>query len=259
MEAFALDQVWLASAAKLCGGRELDGGESALRVQYVSEADAGEVQHFQVFESGRLIEWGGGSLVAPDLWLKQPGWAQLAMFERTGLGAEVLSVTKAVDPASGAELPIPPMDEVELPWHEQLPAFSTLGPFTVQQTLLDSPFGDVEMFVRLDRGRVVETGLGEVDEAEVVIGRRYGSALRERLGTVDVLASLERGWLDGDFRYVSAFLGLYETDECVEGRRALTTSCCEPLAVLGDILSSPAWAEVAGGLAALDDGVVSVP
>lgn len=260
MELIVLDRDWLTAAVRICVGRQFGVHGASLRVQYWCDVNSSDAMaHFQVFEAGCLVEWAEGDVAEPDLCLRQPSWAQRAMFLRRGSGAEVLEATDLADAVTGGTLLAPPMDEVRLSWYETLPTIETLGPFSVQQKLFEGPFGEVDMFVRLDRGRVTDVGLGLVEDPEVVVARRYSAALRERMGAVDVLASLDGGWLDGDFRYVSAFLGLYETDECVEGRRGLTTSCCEPLAVLGDILSSPDWSEVAEELAALGDGVVSVP
>lgn len=244
-----LDRAWLAKAAGIAGDQSVGGHEGPLRVQYVSEDNVADtLSHYQVFEAGILTSWVEGVVEEPDVCLCQPGWAQLAMFERSGLGTEVMLATAVRAGSSGEDLLAPPLDEVRLPWATDAPVFDTVGPFTVQQTLVDSPFGDVDMFVSLDKGQVVDIGLGAVEDPEVLVVRRYSAAVRERMGLMDVAESLEGGWLDGDLRYVTVFVGLYETDECIEARRALTSPCCEPLAALGDILSSPGWVELADEL-----------
>jgi hypothetical protein len=134
-------------------------------------------------------------------------------------------------------------------WGGRLPEVRTVPALTVQQVLVDSPFGTVSTWHRLERARVVESGLGTV-AADVIARRRYADALAERAGALDVLESIVRGEVGGDIKLLAMFLGIYDDDACRRARRALTTPAMRPLARLGDVLSSPGWAAVAEGLAA---------
>lgn len=258
-----LTESWTAWAASLAGDRSF--GEADLVVQYVVHdgvADAevdDEVVHHQRFVGGRLAQWRLGSAADAELCLRQPLGANLNMLGRVDLGDGLLAATEVVDPATGETRRPLPLDEVTEPWGRDVPEVPTVQPFTVQQVLTGSPFGDVQMSARVDRGRVVATGLGPAPGAEVVVVRRYEPAVLERLGELDVLESVEGGRVAGDVHKVATFLGLYESEEWIADRQALNGSWCRPLGTLAQVLTSPAWADVAGRLAATTADVWSVP
>jgi len=176
------------------------------------------------------------------------------MLTRQGLGNEVLAGTTVVDTASGQDRPPPPLDELFVDWSAGLPPVRAAGRLVVQQVLTGSPFGAVTTRLVLDGGRIGDLALGRSDTPpDVLVVRRYGRALAERRGALDLLDSLEGGRLVGDRRAVRTFLAAYGSDECRAARRRLTTPSCRPLAVLGELLSSQRWhtlmAPAAGALA----------
>jgi hypothetical protein len=254
---------WIDWALSVVGDRSF--GDADLVVQYVvydEEArprGCDEVVHHQRFVGGRLVQWQLGPAADAELCLRQPFEAHLNMLARVELGDALLGATEVVDLVTGETGWAPPLDEVKVAWGRDLPLVPTVEPFTVQQVLIGSPFGDVQMSARIDKGRVVAAELGPTPGADVVIARLYESAVLERLGGLDVLESVEGGQVAGDVHKVATFLGLYESDEWAASRQALNGPWCRPLGVLARVLSSPAWADVARRLAATSSDVWSVP
>jgi hypothetical protein len=222
--------------------------QGTITVEYRATLQGGDVTHHQVFAGGRLAAWSRGPGTSPDLILRQTMRANLALLLRSGLGDGVLGETRVLDPGSGEACPPPPLDEVELDWGSQLPMIPTAGDLVVQQVLTDSPFGTLSLHHRLHRGQVAASAAGRVGRADVTVMRRYGSALRERAGDLDVLDSIEHGSIEGDFRKMALLLGIYDSDECRDARRALTRPWLGALVALGEVLSSPAWKRVASAL-----------
>jgi hypothetical protein len=240
---------WLAGARGPAADAIFPGlPDGTLAVEYRATLQGGEVTHHQVFAAGRLATWVRGRGTSPDLILRQTMRANLALLLRSGLGDGVLGETRVLDPGSGEACPPPPLDEVELDWGSQLPMIPTAGDLVVQQVLTDSPFGTLSLHHRLHRGQVAASAAGRVGRADVTVMRRYGSALRERAGDLDVLDSIEHGSIEGDFRKMALLLGIYDSDECRDARRALTRPWLGALVALGEVLSSPAWKRVASAL-----------
>lgn len=258
--ASTLTPAWFAPARSLAGGHSF--GDADLVVQYVvhdGDGRPGEVVHHQRFVGGRLADWRAGPVDGAELCLRQPVTQHLRMLTRVELGEDVLAATEVVDPATGTATWPPLLDEVMVPWGRDAPEVATVEPFTVQTGVVGSPFGDVVLSVRVDRGRIAAVELGPDPEAEVVVWRPFDAAVLERLGRLDVLDSVGRGRVAGDLRKVTTFLGIYETEECIASRLALNGPWCEPLIALAGILTSPGWAEVAEGLVAASAQVWSVP
>jgi hypothetical protein len=234
-------------------------------VEYRCTAASGELCHHQVFEGGRLVTWRAGRATDPDVCLRQPVTVNLAMLTRRELGNEMMQASRIIDVAGvhgndGGHGWVPPLDEVRSGWGAGLPAFPGVGELTVQQVVTETPFGDVSVWFRIVGGPIVEAGVGFVAvEPDIVVERRFGFALRERSGAIDVLESLEGGGVQGDNRKLMLFLGGFDTDECTAARRALTSPTDEPLAFLGEVLSSPGWAAAADRLASSVTEVGSVP
>ncbi len=240
---------WMAAA--VAAGGQMPVAE--LTVEYRCVAAGGQVTHHQVFSGGRLIAWARGPAAdGPDLVLRQPLEPHLGMLARAGRGDgdDLLRRTLVVDPASGRALPPPPLDEVVLDWAGELPAIPTAGPFVVRQVLTHSPYGTVTIWHRVEQARVAGAGVGEApdDVPELTIRRRFADAMAERTGGIDVLESLQRGQIEGDVHLLMLLLGIYDSDECREGRVALTTPAVRHLAVLGELLSSPGWRALAPSL-----------
>ena len=218
-----------------------------LAVEYRAVQGERGVLHHQTFRQGRLAAWApGGHPGTPDLVLGQVLGGHVALLTRAGLGERVLRGSAILDPASGGRRPPPPLDEVMVDWGGALPEVPTADAFVVRQVLTDSPFGTVTTWHRIERGRVAGSGLGAPEEAaDVTVQRRYSLALAERSGGLDVLESLRAGGIDGDVATLMLLLGVYDSDECIEARRRLTTPAVRGIALLGDLLSSPGWATVA--------------
>ena len=219
-------------------------------VTYVDPSDDAGLQ-FQVFRAGRLDQWHRGAPSSEDLRLRQPPDVMAAMLLRSGDPVALLEGTEVVDPVSGRAWWPPPLDEVRQPWTAPLPVIPAVGSFGVQQTLRGSPFGDVALHARIERGRVVDVALGVLPSADLLIERRYDLALQERAGLLDLMDSMDGGRIDGDFQLMTVFLGLYESDECVAARLALTNAWCDGVARLGAILSSSEWDRTADRLGLL--------
>jgi hypothetical protein len=109
--------------------------------------------------------------------------------------------------------------------------------------------GDVATWLQFDGGPVVASGTGVNPEADIHVERRYRLAMLERLGLIDSLESLEGGGIGGAQGTLMFFLGMWDTDECVQARRTLATPQDAALGVLGDVLSSAAWNVIARRLA----------
>jgi len=246
---------WFAAAAALAAAAEVPIQAATLGVEYRVVLPGGEVTHHQRFAGGRLVAWERGTLPDGDLRLRQTLPAHLALLTRRGVGNAVLreSAVELQLPGEPAgtvrRLPPPPLDEVLVDWGGSLPEVRTVPTITVQQVLVGSPFGTVSTWFRLERARVVESGVGRVD-ADVIATRRYADGLAERDGALDVLESIVRGEIGGDIKLLSMFLGIYDDEPCRRARRALSTPALRPLARLGEVLSSPGWATVGEGLAA---------
>jgi len=238
---------WLAAALLAAEGQTFDHHD--LVVEYQSGDNSSTIHH-QVFKRGSLVDWRHGRGKTPDLVLNQTTKAQLATLTRIGIGENVLCATRIGCDASGWP---PPLDEVRSNWGRNLPVIVTAGEFVVTQMLTNSPFGDVATFARVVNGQVVVTGVGQAEAADVMVRRDYMLALSERSGELDLLESLEGGDLTGPTSKLMLLAGWYESDECIESRRELTTPSCASLAALGRILSSPAWAVIGQQLAALSD------
>jgi hypothetical protein len=226
--------------------------QADLRVEYRCVAAGGELTHHQAFAGGRLAAWRRGPAPAPgpDLVLRQPLDAHVGMLARgaRGDGNPVLQRTLVVDPTSGRGLAPAPLDEVVLDWGSGLPAVPTAGPFVVRQVLTHAPYGTVTTWHRAVEARMAGGGLGDPpgDEPVVTVRRRFADAMAERSGHIDVLESLQRGQIQGQTHLLMLLLGIYDSDECRDGRRALTTPATRHLAVLGELFASPGWRAVAG-------------
>jgi len=236
---------WLAEATA-CLQRHRFGVEDLILECRSSNTPAGS--HHLVFEQGCLVGWHLGSAENPDLVLKLPEYAQLALFTRVGLGEKVLDAVRVV--GADPHWP-PPLDEIRLAWGRDLPARKGVT-FTVSQILTCTPFGDVAIFWRVDHGRVVESGSGVAQASDVTVQRDYTLALRERAGDLDLLESLEGGAVNGSTPKLMLLAGWYESEECIEARRRLTTPACAPLAALGRFLSSSPWTGIGPTLADLE-------
>ncbi|HKH06516.1 MAG TPA: hypothetical protein VKA65_15210 [Acidimicrobiales bacterium] len=239
---------WFARMGEAAGGVAFPAVD--LAVEYRAVQGTRGVVHHQTFREGRLVAWGPGAHPGTaDVVLGQVLAAHVALLTRTGLGDRVLRATAVLDPASGRRLPPPPLDEVMVDWGGALPEVPTAEPFVVQQVLTDSPFGTVATWHRIERGRVVGSGLGRPEGTpDVTVQRRYALALAERTGGLDVLESLRSGGIDGDVATLMLLLGLYDSEECIEARRRLTTPAVRGIALLGDLLSSPGWATMAAAV-----------
>jgi hypothetical protein len=223
------------------------GDPGRLVVEYHVDDGAGAAVHHQVFAGGTLASWRSGPAAdAPDLRLRQPLDAHLAMMTRAGLGNAVLAATTVVDPATGEDRAPPPRDEVvDGTWGRALPEVPTAATFVVEDTLTGSPFGTVVTHYTYERGRLAGAAPGPLASAAVLVRRSYRGALEERAGRLDVLDSLVGGALDGDFRKLPLLLGIYDSDEMREDRRRLTHDYEPALIRLGEILGRPEWAEAA--------------
>ena len=237
-------------AALAAVGTVATGDPGRLVVEYDVDDGAGAAVHHQVFAGGALASWCEGPAEAPDLRLRQPLAAHLAMVTRVGLGNAVLAATTVVDPDTGDARPPPPLDEVvDRTWGRALPEVPTAAAFVVEDTLTGSPFGTVVTHYTYEHGRLAGAAPGPLASAAVFVRRRYRGALEERAGRLDVLDSLVGGALDGDFRKLPLLLGIYDSDEMREDRRRLTRAYEPALIRLGEILDRPEWAEALRALA----------
>lgn len=251
-------------------GDAVHGPAEDVVVEYRCTSASGELCHHQVFERGRLVDWRRGPADQPDVSLRQPASANLRMLTRRGLGNDLMCASRLVGDggggsggsADGDDLGgwVPPLDEVETAWGRALPTYPGVGEHVVQQEVTETPFGDVTMWFRIDGGPVVDAGVGvSTTEPDVTVRRRFGPALRERAGRIDVLESLDGGGIAGDTGKLMLFVGALDADECADARRALARPTDEPLVFLGEVLSSPGWTVVADRLAALATELKSVP
>lgn len=229
-----------------------------LTVEYTCTDWPGGLVHHQVFAGGRLRAWVRGSAAIADLRLRQTVTSHTATLTRVGLGNSVLGETEIVGPDSRVAAP-PPLDEVVTPWGRDLPLVPTAPDVVVQQHLTESAFGTVSTVYEVQQGRVVGARLGTIDDADVSVVRPFGDAMAERAGELDVLDSVRRGQVEGDYLAVSMFLGIYESDECRAARQALTTPAVGRVVRLGALLGSDGWRAVGRGLAEGSGEMRSVP
>lgn len=246
---------WFAHVAGLAAAIDLP--DVDLTVEYVCSDWPGELVHHQLFAGGRLRTWGRGPTEAPDVRLRQTLTAHTATLTGKGLGNAVLNGTEVL--TSAGSTPPPPLDEVVVPWGAELPIVPTAPDLVVQQILTGSPFGTVSVVFDVRQGRVAGGRLGTTDDADVSVVRPFADAMAERAGELDVLDSIRHGEVGGDYLAVSMFLGIYESDECREARRALTTPAVGALVRLGTLLSSDCWRSLGRELADAADEMRSVP
>lgn len=218
-----------------------------LSVGYCCDTTRGLVEHVQVFRAGRLSSWQFNRVSNVDLCIRQDASVNLNMLTRQHLGNHLIASTRKLV-GDGGWRAIPPMDAVVTGWGRSLPRYPGAGRFLVQQVLYSTPLGDLASWFESDGGPIVASGTGVRSEADITIQRRYALAMKERLGLIDALESLEGGQITGDQGCLMFFLGIWDTPECVEARRALATPQDEALGILGDVLSSESWETVADRL-----------
>lgn len=233
-------------------------GDDDLIVEYRVAEAGGEATYHQVVAGGTIVGWERGGHPSPDLVLRQPLAQHLAMLRREPQGPQIVHATRIVDVDGEEHLPLP-LDEIRRDWTSSLPLVPTAGAVVAQQLLTHTPFGDLEMFLRLEQGLPATYRLGHVDTPDVVVRRHYASALAERAGALDLFDSFDGGEAFGEGVSLSLFLGIYDSDEWVAARRRLARPHDPALAALGRLLSSDVWSASLPPLDQRDHGLESVP
>jgi hypothetical protein len=211
----ALFTEWVERCAKVAVGVETGG--ASLTVQYVVETDRERLEHFQVFDDGRLAVWEPG--VASEhafALVHEP--ADAVAFVTGGLtGNDALERTWVEEPrAEGAprRLRPPPLDERDIDWSNLAPVPDAT--VLQQNTLIRSPFGTVAYYGGFVDGRRGEWSLGRHPAPDTTVEMIYALRLRAQAGLISTTDQLEGGAVTGDWSMLMLLAGIIESPEYLD-------------------------------------------
>jgi hypothetical protein len=214
-----LTEGWIRRAADVAVGTDTAPG--SLAVQYVAEDGGDRLEHFQVFDGGRLVAWELGRLPEPSFGVVQSPDDQLLFVTGRLLGGEGMERTwieEAGPDGAVRRLRPPPLDEADLDWSPlpEVPGATLCN----ANHVTSSPFGTVTYTGAFRDGKRVAWFLGEAPDADTTVTSRYALRMRAIEGLLTLPEMIEGGEVTGDWSKLMLLAGINETPEF----RAVTRS-----------------------------------
>jgi hypothetical protein len=238
---------WVERCAKVAVGVGTGGG--SITVQYVATRDGRRLEHFQVFDDGRLVEWEPG--VAPNaaFALVQEDADACAFVSGQLTGNDALERTWVEEPQPGAaprRRRPPPLDEREVDW-SNLPLIP--GASLVQQNRwLRSPFGTVTYYGRFADGRRAEWTLGVHPKPDTFVEIDFARRMRAMAGIISTTDQIEGGSVTGDWSMLMLLAGIIESPEFLDAV-AQGSGVRAEMADYAEIVASPAYIDTQAEIA----------
>lgn len=252
-EAARLDQ-WIDDAnAALKGVRLPCPGSYA--VDLVAETDEGDLWRRLVVDDGTVVGWERRPAGPDDgTALRQPWDLQERMLARALEGNDALAASR-VEERRGGEVvrtePPPPLDLMEAGgWRHLVPIPNAT--LVAQFVLRATPFGIVRHVQRIVDGVEVESVLGESEEADVLLDRRYYRVMRQRYLGGPALDTMDGGRAAGDWPKIMTLAGIADSPEAEEADARGIGGGLE-LGVLGELLITPEYKAFAKAPSAPDE------
>jgi hypothetical protein len=240
-EAAELDR-WIEAADAALAGVALP-CPGSYRVDLVAETDEGDLWRRLVVTDGVVAGWerrDGG----PDdgTALRQPWALQQRMLARAREGNDALAASW-VEERRGGEvtrtLRPPPLDLMEAAGWRHLVRVPN-ATLVAQHVLRATPFGIVKHVQRIVDGIEVESVLGETDDADILLDRRYFRVMTQRYLGGPALDTMEGGRAAGDWPKLMTLAGIADSPEAEEADARGIGGGLE-LGVLGELLITPEY------------------
>jgi hypothetical protein len=231
-----LTEAWVRRAGDVAVGTATGPGDIA--VQYAAEDGADRLEHFQVFEGGRLAAWNLGRLPEAAFTVVQTPDDQVRFLTGRLEGVEGQSRTWIEEPApdgSVRRLRPPPLDEADLDWSPlpEIPGANLRN----GMHLTGSPWRTVSYTGEFRDGKRVAWEPG-VTDAETTVTARYALRMRNIEGMTTTTEMVEGGEITGDWSKLMLLAGISESPEFQavsrsgSGVRLQLATFAEALAVL---------------------------
>jgi hypothetical protein len=206
-----LTEGWIRRAADVAVGTPTGPGD--LAVQYAAEDGAERLEHFQVFEGGRLAAWELGRIPEAPFTVVQTPDDQLRFLTGRLEGGEGQSRTwiEEVGPdGSVRRLRPPPLDEADLDWSPlpEVPGASLRN----GMHLTGSPWRTISYTGEFRDGKRVAWELG-VTDAETTVTAKYALRMRNIERLIGTPEMIEGGEVTGDWSKLMVLAGIAESDE----------------------------------------------
>ena len=214
-----ITEAWVGRAAERAVGTATGPGDVA--VQHAAEDGGERLEHFQVFEGGRLAAWELGRLPEAAFTVVQAPDDHLRFLSGRLQGGEGMARTWIEERApdgSVRRLRPPPLDERDLDW-SPLPEVPG-ATFRNGNHLTASPWGTITYTGEFRDGKRVGWELGGVAGADTTVTIRYALRMRAIEGLLTTAEMIEGGEVSGDWSQLMVLAGISESPEF----RAVTRS-----------------------------------
>jgi hypothetical protein len=206
-----LTEGWIRRAADVAVGTATGPGDIA--VQYAAEDGADRLEHFQVFEGGRLAAWELGRLAEAAFTVVQTPDDQLRFLTgrlEGGEGQARTWIEEVAPDGSVRRLRPPPLDEADLDWSPlpEIPGANLRN----GNHLTGSPWRTVSYTGEFRDGKRVAWELG-VGDAETTVTMRYALRMRAIEGLLTLPEMIEGGEVTGDWSKLMVLAGIAESPE----------------------------------------------
>lgn len=243
----ALTESWIQRAAEVAVGTPT--GPADVAVQYAAEDGGERLEHFQVFESGRLAAWELGRLPDAAFTVVQAPDDQVGFLTGRLEGNEGLSRTwieEVAPDGSVRRLRPPPLDEPDLDW-SPLPEVPG-ATLSNRNHLTGSPWGTLTYSGAFRDGKRTAWVLGSLDGVETTVTTRYALRMRALEGALTTTEMIEGGEVTGDWSKLMLLAGITEGPEFQEVIRS-GSGVRLPMAAFAEALAVLSYQQVRGELA----------